>query len=202
MGTRFETLVRDLLPALGLTAKATRFKIYRDNAEVGEVDILAVDDKGETYAIEVKAGKVDISGIRQAYINAYLLKAKPMVVARGYADDGAKALARELDVEVVILPDYLFLSLDDLATAVVGSMARLLHALLATTAAITPEIERLLSECGDLYCLCNKTDCAFLNQLPREARSYELLKAAAFLKSALIGCHGYRGDKEGVQTKT
>lgn len=194
-------MVKDLLPALGLTAKATRFKIYRDNAEVGEVDILAVDDKGETYAIEVKAGRVDISGIRQAYVNASLLGARPMVVARGYADEGARALARELGVEVVLLPDYLFLSLDDLTTAVTSAIGRLLHALTSAMALMTPQLERALLQCKDLSCVCGSIDCTFLGELPREARSYDVLKAAALLRSALSRPHGCGGDKAEVQAQ-
>ena len=100
MGARFERYILDLLPALGLFPKASRHRIYRNGVEVGEVDILAVDGDGNTYAVEVKAGKIDITGIRQAYINAKLIGAKPLVIARGYAEEGARELARELGVEV------------------------------------------------------------------------------------------------------
>jgi predicted RecB family endonuclease len=63
MGARFERYILDLLPALGLFPKASRHRIYRNGVEVGEVDILAVDGDGNTYAVEVKAGKIDITGI-------------------------------------------------------------------------------------------------------------------------------------------
>ncbi|MFZ8840208.1 MAG: hypothetical protein ACO2PM_15110 [Pyrobaculum sp.] len=62
MGARFERYILDLLPALGLFPKASRHRIYRNGVEVGEVDILAVDGDGNTYAVEVKAGKIDITG--------------------------------------------------------------------------------------------------------------------------------------------
>jgi predicted RecB family endonuclease len=62
VGARFERYVLDLLPALGLFPKASRHRIYRNGVEVGEVDILAVDGDGNTYAVEVKAGKIDITG--------------------------------------------------------------------------------------------------------------------------------------------
>ena len=73
MGARFERYILDLLPALGLFPKASRYRIYRNGVEVGEIDILAVDGNGNTYAVEVKAGKIDISGVRQAYTNAKLI---------------------------------------------------------------------------------------------------------------------------------
>mgnify|MGYP001770639131 CR=1 FL=1 len=85
MGVKFETFVLDLLPALGLTPLAHRYKILKDGVEVGEVDVLAQDSAKRLYAVEIKAGKVDVSGVRQAYINAKLLNATPMVICRGYA---------------------------------------------------------------------------------------------------------------------
>ncbi|MFN3804082.1 MAG: restriction endonuclease [Pyrobaculum sp.] len=186
MGARFERYVVDLLPSLGFTPKAVRYKIYREGVEVGEVDILAVDERGETYAIEVKAGRVDISGIRQAYINARLLEARPLVIARGYADEGAKELARELGVEVILLPDYIFLSIDDLYTALTNSLARFITTLLFIYTTLTKEEIDVIESCQDFQCICQKLDCQTLfTKLPREAKNFEFLSTAVRLRQLI-----------------
>ncbi|MEM1903424.1 MAG: endonuclease NucS [Pyrobaculum sp.] len=186
MGARFERYVLDLLPALGLIPKANRYRIYKNGVEVGEVDILAVDEKGDLYAIEVKAGRVDVSGIRQAYINARLIEAKPLVIARGYADDAARQLAKELNVEVILLPDYIFLSIDDLYTVFTNSLARLLTVLLEITLKIEDEELNQIIKCPDVQCLCEEINCdVFFTKLPREAKNYDLLKTVAILKALL-----------------
>lgn len=186
MGARFEKYVVDLLPALGLTPKTTRFKVYRNGVEVGEVDIVATDEKGDIYAIEVKAGRVDISGIRQAYINARLIGAKPLVIARGYADEAARELAKELGVEVILLPDYIFLSIDDLYTVFTNSLSRFLMILLEISTKLdSKEIETIIG-CPDTQCLCEKIDCKNLfDKLPKEAKNYETLRTLATIKTLL-----------------
>jgi Predicted endonuclease (RecB family) len=186
MGMRFERYVYDLLPALGLIPKASRYRIYRNGVEVGEVDILAVDENGATYAVEVKAGKIDISGIRQAYINARLINAKPLVIARGFADEGARELAKELGVEVILLPDYIFLSIDDLYTAITNAFVRSL----TTVAAIISSLEdgeiEAIENCPDISCVCEKINCEKLfDKLPREAKNYDLLVHAVKLSQLL-----------------
>ncbi len=62
---------------------------------------------GIRYAVEVKSGRLDVGGVRQAYVNALLMEAKPMVICRGFSDEGAEALAKELGVEVIELEDLL-----------------------------------------------------------------------------------------------
>jgi len=186
MGARFEKHVLDILPALGLQPRALRYKIYRNGVEVGEVDILAVDERGNVYAIEVKAGKVDISGIRQAFVNAKLLGAKPLVIARGYADEGAYELAKELGVEVVLLPDYIFLSLDDLYTAFANAFARFFATLLEVFIVLTEEEARVIEQCQDVQCICQQIDCNTLfKKLPREAKNYEILSTAVKIRRIL-----------------
>ncbi|MFN7105366.1 MAG: restriction endonuclease [Pyrobaculum sp.] len=186
MGARFERYVVDLLPSLGFTPKAVRYKIYREGVEVGEVDILAVDERGETYAIEVKAGRVDVSGIRQAYINARLLEARPLVIARGYADEGARELARELGVEVILLPDYIFLSIDDIYTALTNSLARFVTTLLIIYSTLSKEEIDTIESCQDFQCVCQKLDCKTLfTKLPREAKNFEFLYTAAKLRQLI-----------------
>lgn len=216
MGARFEKHVLDILPALGLQPRALRYKVYRNGVEVGEVDILAVDEKGDVYAIEVKAGKVDISGIRQAFVNAKLLGAKPLVVARGYADEGAYELAKELGVEVVLLPDYIFLSLDDLYTAFANAFARFFATLFEVFITLTEEEVQAIEHCQDVQCICQQIDCNTLfKKLPREAKNYEILSTAVkirkilstvvnqvakFNTSGLSGVHGEVGTRTEGET--
>ncbi len=76
--------------------------------QVSDVDLLAKKNE-RLYAVEVKSGRVDVGGLRQAYVNALLLKAKPLIMCRGFSDPSAEALAEELGVEVIELED-LFIS--------------------------------------------------------------------------------------------
>ncbi|RLG40759.1 MAG: hypothetical protein DRO05_05555, partial [Thermoproteota archaeon] len=81
-------------------------RIVLDQAEVFEVDIIAQDEEGEKYCVEVKSGRVGVSDIRQVYANSKILDMKPMLVCKGFADEAAEAVARELDVRVISLSDY------------------------------------------------------------------------------------------------
>jgi predicted RecB family endonuclease len=143
--------------------------------EVGEVDILAVDGDGNTYAVEVKAGKIDISGIRQAYINAKLIGAKPLVIARGYAEEGARELARELGVEVVLLPDYVFLSVDDLYTAFTNAFVRSLAVITAIVTNLQVDEVEAVESCPDVSCVCEKINCETFLTNYRERRETSTL---------------------------
>jgi len=101
-----EEIAARFLEELGFEIVERYRKVLIEGVEVGEVDIVARDrESGELYAVEVKAGRVDVSGIRQAYVNAQLLSMKPMVVCRGFADDAAMKLANELGVKIVTLSD-------------------------------------------------------------------------------------------------
>lgn len=187
MGARFEKFVVDMLPSLGLYPKAVRYKIYREGVEVGEIDILATDEKGELYAVEVKAGKVDITGIRQAYVNAKLVGAKPLVIARGYADEGAKLLAEELNVDVILLPDYIYLSIDDLYNALSNAIARILLVILSVLTSLDQSEIEALESCQDIQCVCQKIDCQNLfNKLPKETKNFDLLLTAIKIRKLLV----------------
>jgi predicted RecB family endonuclease len=186
MGARFERYILDILPALGLFPKASHYRIYRNGVEIGEVDILATDENGVTYAVEVKAGKVDITGIRQAYINARLIGARPLVIARGYAEEGARELARELGVDVILLPDYLFLSVDDLYTAFTNAFVRSLTIVVTVMANLQENEIEAIESCSDVNCVCQRVNCENLfNKLPREAKNYDLLVQAVKLSRLL-----------------
>jgi len=118
MGARFEDYVAELLSKLGYRVIEKRLKVKVNDVEVGEVDILAEDSLGNKYAVEVKSGKVDVSGIRQAYTNAKILNAKPMVISRGFSNDSSRVLANELGVNVISLEEAFVLTVDELRSAV------------------------------------------------------------------------------------
>lgn len=109
-----EKIAQEVLENLGFKILETRKKIILNNIEVGEIDAIALDENGDAYAVEVKAGKADVTGIRQAYINALLLNAKPIIVCKGFADDAARELAEKLGVRVVQLSDLFLVESEEL----------------------------------------------------------------------------------------
>jgi len=117
-----------LLEEMGFRILGFHVPVRVDGVEVSEVDILA-EKGGERYAVEVKAGSLDVAGVRQAYVNAILLEAKPLVVARG-ADDASKAVAERLGVDLILLPDLLVAGFDELREAVREALEAALDGLL------------------------------------------------------------------------
>ncbi len=107
-----ETIATNFLEEMGFRVLSLHERIMINNVEVGEVDIIA-EKNGVKYAVEVKAGSLDVSGVRQAFVNAQLIGAKPLVIARGI-DDRAKTLAEKLGLEIIILPDIIIASTDDI----------------------------------------------------------------------------------------
>lgn len=129
-GVWTEMLAFFVLESLGFNVEELRYRVQREGVEVAEVDALARRN-GELYAVEVKSGKVSTTDVRQALANAQLIGAKPLIVARGFADKSAEVYARELGVEVILLPELLhFVSLEELLDiveeAVLSSLERLL----------------------------------------------------------------------------
>ena len=96
----------EVLRERGFKIEGVNIPLLISGFQVSDVDVLAVKD-GVKYAVEVKSGRLDVGGVRQAYVNAKLMKANPLVVCRGFSDEGAEALARELGVEVIELEDLL-----------------------------------------------------------------------------------------------
>ncbi len=109
-----ERIALSVLEELGYRVIETRKKVRIDGVEVAEVDAVVEDESGERYAVEVKAGRIDVSGLRQAYVNAIITGLKPLVIAKGFADDAAEALARELGVKVIELSDYFLVEAEEL----------------------------------------------------------------------------------------
>ncbi|MEM1831415.1 MAG: recombinase RecB [Desulfurococcaceae archaeon] len=111
-----EKIALGVLEELGYRIIETGKRIEINGVEVGEVDILATDSEGKTYAVEVKAGRIDVGGIRQAYVNAFLLGSIPMVICKGFADDAAKELAEKLGVKVIQLSDVFLVESEEIYT--------------------------------------------------------------------------------------
>ena len=164
VGIKFEDYVAELLSRLGLKVLDRRARVMVNGIEVGEVDIVAEDNAGNRYAIEVKSGKVDVSAIRQAYVNAKVLNAKPLIVARGFSNDSSKALADELGVSVINLEDAVVLTIDELRTVIenviyesVGDLINTVFTLAAKSCdAKVRGIMDAVINCNDWNCVCDK----------------------------------------------
>jgi predicted RecB family endonuclease len=113
-----ERIAQAVLRELGFEVLEVRKKIVLNGVEVGEADAVVRDQSGEVYAVEVKAGRLDVGGVRQAYVNAVLLGAKPMVVCKGFADDAAAELAEKLGVRVLQLSDVFLVESEELYVVV------------------------------------------------------------------------------------
>ncbi len=141
-----EAVASSLLEDMGFRVLEARRRLEVNGVEVGEVDLIAERD-GALYAVEVKAGPLDVGGVRQAYVNALIAGARPLVVARGYADDSARELARRLGVEVVTLPDSIPVTPEELRETVRDAVEAALAGVLARLTSC-PELgheeERLL----------------------------------------------------------
>ncbi len=109
-----ERIALSVLSEMGFRVLETGRRVVVNGVEVGEVDAIAEDSEGNVYAVEVKAGRLDVSGVRQAYVNALLVNAKPMVVCKGFSDDAARELAERLGVRVVQLSDVFLVESEEL----------------------------------------------------------------------------------------
>lgn len=109
-----ERIAIRLLEELGFRVVETRKRIIVNGVEVGEADVIVVDGNNQYWSVEIKAGKVDVSGVRQAYVNALLLNMKPMIICKGFADDSATQLAEILGVKVIQLSDIFLVESEEL----------------------------------------------------------------------------------------
>jgi len=142
-----ESIACRVLEEMGYKVIDRRVRVRVEGVEVAEVDALAIGPDGALYAVEVKAGRLDVGGVRQAYSNAVLLNAKPLVVCKGFADEAAEKLAERLGVRVVELSDVFLVDPEELAvvvrSAVAGQLAELLS-ILADPPRLGERDERLL----------------------------------------------------------
>ena len=122
-----EKIALEFLKNQGFEIMETNKKITIDGVEVSEVDAIAIGPSGEKYAVEIKAGKIDVNGIRQAIINADLAGAKPLIIAKGFADEAAEALARKYNVKTFLLSDTFLVDAEELEIIVETALINLLE---------------------------------------------------------------------------
>lgn len=132
---------------------------------MAEIDALARKND-VLYAVEVKSGRISTTDIRQAFSNAQLIGAKPLLVARGFSDKSAEVYARELGVEVILLPDYFhFVSMDELMQtleeAMFNSLAKLLGGNFEELKEKELELLRVLASSSDVDDTCRKLGISF-----------------------------------------
>ncbi|MFQ6136137.1 MAG: recombinase RecB [Candidatus Hydrothermarchaeales archaeon] len=126
-GLSAERIAVGILEKLGFEVIETSHVVKISETEVVEIDILARDGSGEAFAVEVKAGKGDVSSLRHAYANASIAGYKPMLICKGFSDDAAKLVAEELGVKVIELSEfYLLLEPEELETIVRNAMTQVL----------------------------------------------------------------------------
>ncbi len=125
-----ERIALRVLEELGYKIVETDKKIVIDGIIVSEVDAVAVDDEGNCYAVEVKAGSIDVTGIRQAYTNAQLVGCKPLIIGKGFSDEAAEKLAEKLGVKAYQLSDVFLVDAEELELIIRGSIESVLMDLL------------------------------------------------------------------------
>ena len=129
-GVSLENIAEEVLARRGFRIISKRYRIKVEGVDIAEVDILAEKD-GERYAVEVKAGRVSVTDLRQVYANAVLLKAKPLIVCRDFSDEAARKTAELLGVEVLFLPEFLvFVTPEELVYSVKSAVKEVLLELL------------------------------------------------------------------------
>ncbi len=129
-GISIENIAEEVLTRRGYRIVGKRYRIKVEGVDIAEVDILAEKD-GERYAVEVKAGRVSVTDLRQVYANAVLLKAKPLIVCRDFSDEAARKTAELLGVEVLFLPEFLvFVTPEELVYSVKSAVKEVLLELL------------------------------------------------------------------------
>jgi len=138
-----ERIALRVLEELGFKIIETRKKILINGVEVGEIDTIVEDENGVRWGVEIKAGRIDVTGIRQAYVNSIIAEVKPMVVCKGFADDAAKELAEKLGVKVVELSDVFLVDSEELEVVIrevmESTLADYLEAFFATPLNIKQE---------------------------------------------------------------
>jgi predicted RecB family endonuclease len=93
-----------MLDSMGFAIIEANHELHSKGETIAEIDILAEKD-GVRYAVEVKAGRANLSSVRQAYANAQLAGMQPMLICKK-ADDAVRESAAQLDVSIVAFSEY------------------------------------------------------------------------------------------------
>lgn len=140
-----EHIAKTVLESLGYRVLSLRHKIVMGDVEAGEIDIVA-EKRGIKYAVEVKAGKASLTDIRQAYGNATAVKMTPLIIAKGYADEAAQALAEKLGVKLIMLPEYYLMTPEEIQEAMKRVLIDVLAELFRIPQGLTHEDQILLEK--------------------------------------------------------
>ncbi len=125
-----EEIALQYLEQLGYHVLGRNIPVKIEGVEVGEVDAIVEDPSGEKYAVEIKAGNIDVNGIRQIYVNSQILGYKPLVIAKNYADESAEKLAEELGVKIYRLSDQFIVDAEELETIVYTAIKKTIEEIL------------------------------------------------------------------------
>ncbi len=93
-----------MLDSMGYAIIEANHELHSKGETIAEIDILAEKD-GVRYAVEVKAGRANLSSVRQAYANAQLAGMQPMLICKK-ADDAVRESAAQLDVSIIAFSEY------------------------------------------------------------------------------------------------
>ncbi|MFO8133820.1 MAG: YraN family protein [Thermoplasmatota archaeon] len=97
-------MARRMLDSMGFSILEANHEVRSEGETIAEIDILAEKD-GVRYAVEVKAGRANLSSVRQAYANAQLAGMRPMLICKK-AGEAVHESAAQLDVSVVEFSEY------------------------------------------------------------------------------------------------
>ncbi|MFW6110561.1 MAG: YraN family protein [Thermoproteota archaeon] len=108
-GKSSERIARGILAKLGYEVIETNKIVTVDDARIFEVDIIARNSEDEVYCVEVKSGQAGVSDVRQVFGNSEILGLKPMLICKGFANEAAETMARELKVKMIRLTEHFIL---------------------------------------------------------------------------------------------
>ncbi len=114
-GATAEEIARRLLEMYGYKVISIRQRIRINDIDIGEVDIIAEDENGERYVVEVKSGKVGVGDIKNTYATAKILNMKPIIICKDFSDESAKTAAERLKVKVIRIAKYLLIEPEELS---------------------------------------------------------------------------------------
>jgi len=132
-----------MLKKMGYKILEWHHQVKRNNRKIAEIDLIAEDTKGLRYGVEVKAGKIGVSDVRQTYGNAVIEGLKPLIVCQGFSEESARLAAEELGVKVITFGEYfLLLSIEDLYMVV----SRAVKDVMASYGLTPPVLSEMVSD--------------------------------------------------------
>ncbi|MFX0068997.1 MAG: hypothetical protein ACFFC5_05080 [Promethearchaeota archaeon] len=172
-GRSSERIARYILENfLGFEITEVSRVVIVDGIEAAEVDIIAKNSVGQPFAVEVKAGMCDVSTLRQAYANAKMLGPEylPMVICKGFSDEAAEKVSKELGVAVIQLKDlFVLLGPEELEIIIQGVMREVLDEY-----GLRPIVGRDMLDKEDLRILTALTNAETLSEAAQTSETDEM----------------------------